>query len=130
MATENFRNEKQAVLTFTGPFSAIHWREYLKRIWTDVTEGLHSNIKITVIAGVHGGDDGLIGEGCENIATCQKQLEKLEEFEKEKAFEVPRQVEGSVLDIREFLDENQHLNWKSLYMGRKGRPSNSKRNCR
>ena len=110
MATENFRNEKQAVITFAGELGAIHWRSYLQKIWTDVTRGL-SNVKITVIAGVHGGDDGTIGPDEDNVVTCQKQLQLLKT---KNASQSQLQFEGIVLDIRKFLDENRVLDWQSL----------------
>lgn len=91
-----FQNERQAVITSVGPLSAKHWRDYLDKNWTTLTEGL-TFFKVVVVAGVHGGNDGSIGGDAKNVITCEKQVAILKERKSDVEFEI------NVLDLKGFI---------------------------
>ena len=69
-------NDQDAVLTYTGTLNAITWREYLTENWTKITEGLNE-VRVLIICGVHGDEEGNIGGDAKNVQTCKNQAVSL-----------------------------------------------------
>ena len=68
------RNEGQAVISLISPVSAKHWREYVEDNWNELTQGINGEFRMMVLAGVHGGPGGKIGNVCNNIKDIQNQV--------------------------------------------------------
>ena len=65
----------RAILTHTGRLNAVNWRRYLLREdnWDYFKRGLEE-MKLLVICGVHGREDGSIGADLDNVETCKAQI--------------------------------------------------------
>ena len=62
------------VISLVSTVSAKHWRDYLKEYWKDVTHGVTSDeIRLMVMAGVHGNPDGKVGDDAKNVQDCRNQ---------------------------------------------------------
>ena len=72
-AKTKFVNEQCAVLTYTGDLRAIAWREYLQNRWKTF-QGELPEIKLLIICGVHGGEDGNYYGDAYNVETCKLQV--------------------------------------------------------
>ena len=68
--TEGFiRTEKCSVITFSDEVNAIDVRNYLIEAWPRLTKNLE-NATMLFISGVHGSEDGQLGDksdGCEEM---------------------------------------------------------------
>ena len=60
------QNEGQAVISLISPVSAKHWREYVEDHWDELTQGITGEFRMMVMAGVHGGKRGEIGDAKAN----------------------------------------------------------------
>ena len=70
----NVQNESQAVISLVSPVSAKHWGEYVVEHWAELTQGITGQFRMMVLAGVHGGPGGEIGNVCNNIKDIQNQV--------------------------------------------------------
>ena len=63
------------VLTCTGKITAIRWREYVVDNWKKLREKhpTDSKVKLLIICGVHGKEDGSIGDDANNYEDCEGQ---------------------------------------------------------
>ena len=57
-----WQNETQAVISLVSPVSAKHWGEYVEEHWAELTQGISGEFRMMVMAGVHGGIAGEIGD--------------------------------------------------------------------
>ena len=79
MSTEEpakIATEGSAVVTCTGRLTAINWREHLQNNWDTFGGGL-TKLKLLIICGVHGGEDGNYGGDARNFETCKRQVVSL-----------------------------------------------------
>ena len=68
-----WQNEGQAVISLISPVSAKHWREYVEKHWNELTRGITGEFRMMVMAGVHGGRVGEIGDAAANIVDIENQ---------------------------------------------------------
>ena len=68
-----WQNEGQAVISVISTLSAVHWREYVEEHWGELTQGITGEFRMMVLAGVHGGKGGEIGNVSDNIKDIQNQ---------------------------------------------------------
>ena len=68
-----WQNEGQAVISVISTLSAKHWKEYVEEEWTELTQGITGEVRLMVLAGVHGGIGGEIGDAKNNIKDIQNQ---------------------------------------------------------
>ena len=69
----NWQNEGQAVISVISPVSAKHWREYVVDHRGELTQGITGEFRMMVMAGVHGGKGGEIGDALANIKDIKNQ---------------------------------------------------------
>ena len=74
-----FVNEQSAVLTYTGRLTAIAWREHLEEKW-QTFQGHLPEIKLPIICGVHGGENGSYGGDASNFETCMGQAVSITKY--------------------------------------------------
>ena len=78
---EPLSNEQCVSVIQTGTLSAITWRKYLlaNSNWESFTEGLTEK-KLLIMCGVHGGEDGHIGDVPHNGKDCSSQIVNLTSY--------------------------------------------------
>ena len=68
-----WQNEGHAVLSVITTVSAKHWKEYVEEEWTELTQGITGEVRLMVLAGVHGDPKGKVGEDAKNVQDCINQ---------------------------------------------------------
>ena len=68
-----WQNESQAVISLVSPVSAKHWGEYVEEHWAELTQGITGQIRLMVLAGIHGDPYGNVGDDANNVQDCINQ---------------------------------------------------------
>ena len=73
MSTLMVQNECQAVISVASRVSAKHWRDYVIDHWNELIQGISGEIRLMVLAGVHGDHKGMVGGNAHNLKDCENQ---------------------------------------------------------
>ena len=65
-----WQNEGQAVISVISTLSAKHWKEYVEEQWAELTQGITGQIRLMVLAGIHGDPYGNVGDDANNVQDC------------------------------------------------------------
>ena len=68
-----WQNEGQAVISVISTLSAKHWKEYVEEQWAELTQGITGQIRLMVLAGIHGDPYGNVGDDANNVQDCINQ---------------------------------------------------------